>query len=303
MWPKTNHRPHGFALRQPFSKGSQIMDNYNLVPFVNPFVRAITPFDIGELKCEAVVRLFLKTAFHMQDIRIEMVTTRRRYPSQEEHPAMTLGITVQRPTIRFADWLDREQRIDVIAHELLHILLVYGYGLRMIHRAIPCPGNNHDIFDDYSNFNRHWDYFLSQTVNTVHHRILIDYLKEEYGIESNLHLALFRHNSSIVFKSDYPDKESQYAKGLIAFEHGKWMDKISRVLNPCGLSDFFWKAYSSAQKRFGSYSVESIPTPSTYEEDVLSFLEDLGYRRQDFRFVPLKSLGPSSTQERCKQNV
>jgi hypothetical protein len=79
------------------------MADYNLAPFVNRFVRAITPFDVSELKCEALVKLFLKTAFHMQAIRIEMVTTRRRYPSQEEHPAMTLGITVQRPTIRFAD--------------------------------------------------------------------------------------------------------------------------------------------------------------------------------------------------------
>jgi hypothetical protein len=279
------------------------MVNCKLPPFVNPFVRAITPFDIGDLKCEALVKLFLKTALHMQDIRIERVTRRRRYPSQEEHPAMTLGITVQRPTIRFADWLDREQRIDAIAHELLHILLVYGYGLRMIHRAIPCSANNHHIFDGYSNLNRHWDYFLTQTVNTVHHQILIDYLKEEYGIESKLHLTLFRHNSRIVFKSHYADKESQYAKGLIAFEHGKCMDNMSRVLTLHGLSDFSWRAYSSARKRFWSYSAESIPAPSTYEEDVFSFLEDLGYRRQDFRFVPLKSLGPSSTEERLKQNV
>jgi len=253
---------------------------------MNQSVRSIVPFDISDLECEALMKLFQETTSHIQGIRIEIMINRRRHRGQEEHPATTLGITVRRPTIRFADSLDREERIDTIAHELVHVLLVYRYGLRMIDRRIARPGSNQDIFDHYLDLNKYWNYFLGQTVNTIHHRILIDYLKEEYGIASDFHLTLFRHNFRIVAESHYPDRESQYAKGLIAFEHEKRMDKVDRVLNPYRQSEFFWKAYYSAQKHFGDYHFHAIPTPLTYEENVLSFLEDLGYQKLDFMFLP-----------------
>jgi hypothetical protein len=64
------------------------------------------------------------------------------------------------------------------------------------------------------------------------------------------------------------------------------MGMIDRAMNPYRQSEFFWKAYSSAKKSFGAYSFEKIPAASIYEEDILSFLEDLGYRRQDFGFFP-----------------
>jgi hypothetical protein len=38
--------------------------------------------------------------------------------------------------------------------------------------------------------NKNWGYLLGQVANTAHHLILIDYLKEEYGIESGLHRRL-----------------------------------------------------------------------------------------------------------------
>jgi hypothetical protein len=101
----------------------------------------------------------------------------------------------------------------------------------MIDRRISYQGSNHDIFDYYLNLNKYWSYFLGQTVNTVHHRILIDYLKEEYGIASGLHLTLVRHNFRIVFKSHYPDRKSQYAKGVAAFEYEKLMKKIDMAIN------------------------------------------------------------------------
>ena len=165
---------------------------------MNPSMNSIAPFDISDLECEALMKLFQETTSHIENIRIERVTNRRSHRGQEEHPATTLGITVRRPTIRFADSLDREERIDTIAHELVHVLLVYRYGLRMIDRRIARPGSNQDIFDHYLDLHKYWNYFLGQTVNTVHHRILIDYLKEEYGIASDFHLALFRHNFRIV---------------------------------------------------------------------------------------------------------
>lgn len=259
-------------------------------PVMNPSMNSIAPFDIIDLECESLMNLFQETASHIRDIRIERVTNRRSRRGQEEHPATTLGITVRRPTIRFADSLDREERIDTIAHELVHVLLVYRYGLRMIDRRFGRPGSNQDIFDHYLDLNKYWNYFLGQTVNTIHHRILIDYLKEEYGIASDFHLTLLRHNFRILSNSHYPDRESQYAKGLIAFEHEKRMDKVDRVLNPYHQSEFFWKAYYSAQKHFGGYHFHAIPTPSAYEENVLSFLDDLGYQKRDFRFLPETAL-------------
>ena len=189
------------------------MCDCELASAMNPSMKSIAPFDISDLECEALMKLFQETTSHIRDIRIERVTNRRSHRGQEEHPATTLGITVRKPTIRFADWLDREQRIDAIAHELLHILLVYRYGLRMIDRRIPCLGSNQDIFDQYLDLNRYWDYFLGQTVNTVHHRILIDYLKEEYGIASNLHLALFRHNFRIVSEESISGQGIPVCKG------------------------------------------------------------------------------------------
>jgi hypothetical protein len=259
-------------------------------PAMNLSVNFITSFDICELECEGLMKLFQETTSCIRDIRIERVANGRSHRGQEEHPATTLGITIRRPTIRFADSLDREERIDTIAHELVHVLLVYRYGLRMIDRRISRPGSNQDIFDHYLDLNKYWNYFLGQTVNTVHHRILIDYLKEEYGIESDFHFTLLRHNFRIVSKSHYPDRESQYAKGLIAFEYETRKDKDDRALNPNRQSEFFWKAYYFAQKHFGGYHLHAIPTPSAYEENVLSFLEDLGYQKRDFMFLPETAL-------------
>jgi len=266
------------------------MCDCKLTPEMNRSVRSIVPFDISDLKCEALMKLFQETTSYIQDIRIEMMASRRSYREQEEHPATTLGITVQRPTIRFADSLIRERRIDTIAHELVHILLVYRFGLRMIERRIHHPASNQDIFDYFLNLNRFWDYFLSQTVNTVHHRILIGYLKEEYGIASDLYLTLFRHNFRILSKSHYPDRESQYAKGVAAFEYEKLVGKIDMAIDLYRQSEFFWKAYSSAQEHFENYDFQAIPTASTYEENVLSFLEDLGYQKHDFTFLPETAL-------------
>jgi len=281
------------------------MANCDVTPVANPSTRFIVSFDIGALECEALMKLFRETTSHMPDIRVERMIKRRRYPGQQEHPAMTLGITVRRPTIRFSDWLDREQRIGVIAHELLHILLVYRYELRMVDRRIPYQGSNEDIFDYYLNLNRHWKYLVEQIINTIHHQILIDYLSEEYGIESNLQFNLLRHNFHIACRSYYPDRESQYATGLIAFEHEKRMGRVDRPLNLYPQSDFFWKAYETAQKHFGSYSFKEIPAPSTYEEDIFSFLEDLGYQRRHFTFVPKipSDSGPTGDSEELPQRL
>jgi hypothetical protein len=62
---------------------------------MNRSVRSIVPFDISDLKCEALMKLFQETTSYIQDIRIEMVANWRSHRDQEEHPVTTLGITVQ----------------------------------------------------------------------------------------------------------------------------------------------------------------------------------------------------------------
>lgn len=231
------------------------------------------------------MRLFDETTSYIRGIRIEEVRGGRTRLNRQ-HLATTLGLTVQSPTVRFVDSLGKEERIEAIGHELGHILLVYRFGLGVIGRRSPRLGSNQDIFDFFLNLNKYWDYFLGQLINTIHHQILSGYLKEEYGIESGLHLTLLHRNFRIIAENMYRDKESLYAKGLVAFEYEKLMGKMDRLINPYRQPEFFWRAYHRAQKHFGSYHFKAIPTLSTYEENVLSYLEDLGYRKRDFMFFP-----------------
>lgn len=215
-----------------------------------------------------------------------MIANGRGLWSQEEHPATTIGLTYQNPTVQFVDSLDKGQRIEAIAHELAHLLLVYRDGLGVVGRRIPRHGDSEDVFRFFMSMRGDWVYLLGQITNTLHHLILVDYLKKEYGIESSLHLRLLHHNFGIIANDDSTDKESLYAKGLIAFEYEKLIGKVDRVMNIFHQTESFWQAYHSAQKHFGRYGYRSIPTSSSYEENILSFLEALGYQREDFRFFP-----------------
>ena len=223
---------------------------------------------------------------YIQNIRIEMVADRRGHQGKEEHPATTIGLTIQKPTIQFADFLDKADRVEAIAHELAHLLLVYRYGLGVVGRRVPRPGDGEDVFRFFMNMRGDWFYLLGQIANTAHHLILIDYLKETYGVEDHLHAYLLHQNFSIIANDPARDKESEYANGLLAFEYERSIGRIDRVIDVDHQTEFFWKAYHSAQKHFGEYSFHSIPDPSSYKENILSFLEDVGYPREDFLFFP-----------------
>ncbi len=251
-----------------------------------PAVCPVYPFDIASLESETLTRLFKETTSYMQNIRIEVVTNGRGHRGKEEHPATTIGLTIQKPTVQFAGSLGRGQRIEAIAHELVHLLLVYRFGLGVIGRRIPRHGNREDVFKYFMSMRGDWVYLLGQIANTAHHLVLIDYLKEEYGIEDRLHTYLLHQNFCVISNDHAGDKESQHANGLLAFEYEKFVGRVDRVINICRQTEFFWKAYHSAQKHFERYCFESIPTPSAYKEDILSFLEDLGYQREDFIFFP-----------------
>jgi hypothetical protein len=131
-----------------------------------------------------------------------------------------------------------------------------------------------------------WEYLVGQLGNTAHHLIVVGYLKERYGFESRLHLRLLSHNFNLIAKNSPRDKESLYATGIIAFEYEKVIGNVDRVIDLDRQTGGFLKSYHSAKKHFGKYGVETIPTPSSYREDILSFLEDLGYHKQDFLFFP-----------------
>jgi len=246
----------------------------------------VNPFDITSLESEVATRLFNETTSYLQNIRIEVVAKGRGHRGKEEHPATTIGLTIQSPTVRFADSLEKEQRIEAIAHELAHLLLVYRYGLGVVGRRTPRHGNREDVFNYFMSMRGDWVYLLGQIANTAHHLVLIDYLKEEYGIEDRLHTYLLHQNFCVAANDNARDKESQFGMALVAFEYERLIGKLDAAINVHHQSEFFWKAYHSAQKHFAEYSSESIPAPSVYEEDILSFLETLEYRREDFIFFP-----------------
>ena len=273
MQPKSNHNPSW--IYRPIFFPRQV-----------PRIRLERAFDIHSLGSEVLMKLYHEANSLIPEIRIETVSGRRGNKMPEESPAWTTGLPLGIPTIQFAYPLSRINRIEAIAHELVHLLLVYRHGWGVIGLRIPPFEDGQEIFSFFMNIRGDWNYFLGQIVNTAHHLILIDYLREEYGIESGLHLRLLQHNFRIIANENWRDKESLYAKGLIAFEYERLIGNVERGINVSCQTEPFWKAYHMAQEHFGKYSFRSISTSSTYQENIFSFLEDLGYRRQDFVFFP-----------------
>ena len=244
------------------------------------------PFDVNSLKSEAVMRLLQETKSYIGSVKIEMITNGENSWGQEEHPAATIGIHVQSPTILFVESLDKEQRIEAISHELGHVLFVYRFGLGLVGLRIPRREKSQEAFRSFPNMKERWFYLLGQIPNTIHHLILVGFLKERYGITSSRHANFLQRHFQTGRDESGKDKEISYARGLAAFEYGKLVGPIERVINIKSQSEFLWKAYYSARKCFGNYGFSSIPTPSIYKEDILSFLENLGYRKEDFMFFP-----------------
>jgi hypothetical protein len=103
-------------------------------------------------------------------------------------------------------------------------------------------------------------------------------------------------NFCIAANDNARDKESQYGKGIVAFEYGRFIGNVNRVIDHYPQTEFFWKAYHVAQDHFGTYRFRSIPTRSSYEEDILFLLGDLDYQREEFFFFP-GEMGDSKKSE------
>jgi hypothetical protein len=242
------------------------------------------------LDSDVLTGLYHEVTSLTSGIRIEVVPSRRTDKTEETHPAVTIGVPLGTPMIQFTGSLNRTTRIEAIAHELAHLLLVYGHGLEVIGRKSPRPGGIEDVFHYFMSMPGDWVFLLGQIANTAHHLILLDYLRNEYGIESHLHRQLLEHNFRGIESHNDRDKESIYAKGLIAFEYERFVGRLDRIINISAQTDLFWNAYHTAKKYLAGYSSESIPDPAAYEKDILSLLEELGYQREDFMFFPRRSI-------------
>jgi hypothetical protein len=249
-----------------------------------------SPFDISSLESEAVTRLFQEVSSHMRGVKIEMITNRKHARNQKEHPAATIGIHLHSPTILFVESLNRDERIEAISHELGHLLLVYRFGLGLVGLRMPHCENGAGEFCNNPRMEESWLYLLGQIPNTIHHLILIGYLKEKYGIKNTRHVLFLQHHFQKSGDEGSKGKDLSYARGLVASEYETLIGKVDRVINTSCQTESFWKAYYAAQKHFGGYSSESIPAPAAYKEDILSLLEELGYQREDFVFFPRNSL-------------
>jgi hypothetical protein len=249
------------------------------------------PFDIGSLGSGELVQLFHEASSYVPRLAVEIVQDQGIPHGIEKNMAILVGIGGPISAIRFLDTLEREQQIEAIAHELAHLLLIHRFGLRLIRQMRPHPaGPEHDFFTrmSHNGFS-----LLGQIGNTAHHLILIDYLRERHGIGSDLHCRLLHHHflffgyqSYMLAKEAREDMESFYREGIIAFEYGKILGRLEGVRNMVHQTDSFRKAVRSAEAHLGKYCFQSLPTPSSYEENVLSLLKDLGYEREDFVFFP-----------------
>jgi hypothetical protein len=254
--------------------------------FLRHPISSIKPFDIHWLESEAILKLFEEVSSYIPDIRIEMVSYPGRTYETEDNPAILIGVRQKKTAIRFIDSLDRRQCEEAIAHEMAHLLLIYRYGLSLVDHRSLYPGDASQMSKDEMGRRKNWFFFLGQMTNTMHHLILVPYLKEVYGIESGLHLQLIRR--SIISSMNLNDLELQYSGGLIAYEYERFIEKGSGWVDLYSQSENFWKAFEAARNYFHGYGYPSIPSSSLYEENALSFLEDLGYFGEEFIFFPLR---------------
>jgi hypothetical protein len=249
------------------------------------------PFDIDSLKSGELVQLFHEASSYVQGLALEIVQDQGIPHGIEKNMAILVGIGGPIPTIRFLDSLQRQEQIEAIAHELAHLLLIHRFGLRLIRLKRPHPEDPEQEL--LTRISHNGSSLLGQIANTAHHLILTDYLRGRHGIGSDLHCRLLHHHfllfcyqSHFLANEAREDMESFYGEGIIAFEYGKILGRLNGVRNLPNQTDFFQQAVRSAEAHFGKYCFQSPPAPSSYEENVLSLLRDLGYERAGFAFFP-----------------
>jgi hypothetical protein len=270
-------------------------------PFIRHQISSIKPFDIYSLESGAITKLFEEVSSYVQDIRIEMISYPVRICGAEDNPAVLIGVRQKKTAIQFIDTLDQRQRVEAIAHELAHLLMIYRYGLSLVDHRPPCPKAISQMSEDEIGREKNWFFFLGQMTNTVHHLILVPYLKEIYGIESGLHLQLLKR--SCISSDDLNDLELQHNGGLIAYEYERLIGERNPWINFYSQSGNFQRTFESAHKHFREYCLLTIPSPPLHKKNILSFLEDLGYPAGEFIFFPRKMNHSRLDVNKKKQKV
>jgi hypothetical protein len=255
-----------------------------MVFFIHQRISSIKPFDIHSLESEAITGLFEEVSSYVKNIRIEMVSYPPRSYETENNPAILIGVRQKKTAIRIIDSLDQRQCVEAIAHELVHLLLIYRYGLSLVDHRPLNPGDASQVSEDEMGQEKNWPFFLGQMTNTLHHLILVPYLKEVYDIGSELHLYLLKR-SCITFIG-LNDQEPQHIGGLIAYEYERLIGEGNPWIKLYGQSGDFQKSFEAARRHFQEIGSPSIPPSSRYKEKIFSFLEDLGYLGEEFILFP-----------------
>ncbi len=243
--------------------------------------------EIHHLGSEELIGLFRDTSLCTQGIQLEIVpSTRRANCIGELQPAATIVPLSGQPVIRIAESLPREERREAIAHECGHLLLVYHFGLGLVRWKMPSLWRMGAVAAGLPGMGVHGDYLLRQVTNTVHHLMLVGYLRNVYHIESRLHLHLLHRNFLRLRRENHEDRESLYARGLVTFECQRCTGQGIRFMPPGRSGEITWRSYVAARIHFWRYTFQNIPSARTYEQEVVSFLEDLGYGRGSFLFLP-----------------
>ena len=122
MQSKSNHNPSWICRRNVFHREVSA-------------IHLERPFDIRSLGSEILMKLFHEANSLTPGIRIEIVPSKEAM-KRERISCPTIGLPLRKPTIQFTDWLSRIEQ-EAVAHELVHLLLLYRYGLGVIGRKIP----------------------------------------------------------------------------------------------------------------------------------------------------------------------
>jgi hypothetical protein len=250
--------------------------------FIHQRISSIRLLDIHSLDLEALTGLFEEVSSYVKNIKIEVASYPGRSDEAENNPAILIGVRQKKTAIRISDSLDRRQCVEAIAHELAHLLLIFRFGLSLVDHKSPSDASL--MSEDEMNQEKNWFFFLGQMTNTLHHLILVPYLKEVYGIGSELQLHLLKR--SCVPSLNINDQEPQPIGGLIAYEYKRLLGEGNPWIKLYGQSGDFQKALEAARRHFQRIGYPSIPSPSCYKENIFSFLEDLGYLREEFTLFP-----------------
>jgi hypothetical protein len=253
-----------------------------MVFYIHQRISSIRLFDIHSFESEALTGLFEEVSSYVQNIRIEVASYPRRSDEAENNPAILIGVRQKKTAIRIIDSLNRRQCVEAIAHELAHLLLIFRFGLSLVdHKSL---GDASLMSEDEINQEKNWFFFLGQMTNTLHHLILVPYLKEVYGIGSELQLHLLKR--SCVPSMDFNDQELQPIGGLIAYEYERLIGDGNPWIKLYGQSGDFQKALEAARRYFRKIGYPPIPSSSCYKKNIFSFLRDLGYLIEEFTLFP-----------------